>query len=78
MGNGAPPVITMAKRKKPEGVTNAQESLTGDRVEFQAPSEWVSRLDDAAASAGMSRSAYIRFACNKQMQRDLKEQAGDN
>lgn len=73
------PVPPMAKnRKKPEGVSGAQEPLTGDRIEFQAPAEWVARLDAAAAAAGMSRSAYIRMSVNKQMQRDLRDEAQSN
>ena len=38
-----------------------------DRIELQAPPEWVGRLDATAARLGLSRSAFIRLACNKLM-----------
>lgn len=60
----------MAK-KKPGGETPEGEQAF-DRVEFQAPPSWVKKLDAAAAALGVSRSAYIRMACNKQMQADRK------
>lgn len=43
-----------------------------DRVEFQAPPSWVTKVDRAAAALGMSRSAYIRMAVNRQMAADKK------
>jgi hypothetical protein len=44
-----------------------------DRVEFQAPIDWVRRLDEMAASLGLSRSAFVRLAVNKFMQAEDKE-----
>jgi hypothetical protein len=66
------------KRPKPanEGVSQPQEPLTGDRIELQAPHDWVERLDRAAAALGMSRSAYIRMACTRQMNLDARHQSG--
>lgn len=63
---------SVGKKRKPsdDAVSQPQESLIGDRVEFQAPTDWVTRLDAAASALGMSRSAYIRMACNRQMQSD--------
>ena len=63
----------MAKQRKNDDkkkVAQGGESLTGGRIEFQAPEEWIARLDAAAAALGMSRSAYIRMACNRQMNAD--------
>lgn len=48
-----------------------------DRVEFQASPDWVRELDAAAESLGVSRSAYIRMACNRQMQADRRNREGE-
>lgn len=47
-----------------------------DRVEFQAPPEWVRQLDAAAEALGLARSAYIRMACNRQMDADRRAREG--
>lgn len=47
-----------------------------DRVEFQAPPDWVQQLDAAAEALGMGRSAYIRMACNRQMDADRRAREG--
>jgi hypothetical protein len=72
------PERTVAKKKPttPHEVSQPQEPLTGDRIELQAPPDWVKRLDRAAAALGMSRSAYIRMACNRQMSADARADAG--
>lgn len=64
----------VAKKKpvKPAQPPIPAEPLTGGRIELQAPPEWIARLDAAAAKLGMSRSAYIRMACNRQMNLDEK------
>jgi hypothetical protein len=43
-----------------------------DRIELQAPRKWVRKLDAAATTLGLSRSAYIRLSCNRQMSADAK------
>lgn len=69
---GISPERALAKRKadKPP----AQPAF--ERVEFQAPLNWLPLLDAAAASLGLSRSAYIRMACNRQMEADKKAKQG--
>jgi hypothetical protein len=39
------------------------------RIELQAPLSWIDKLDKAADALGLSRSAFIRMACNLQMDR---------
>jgi hypothetical protein len=48
-------------------------SIAASRIELQAAPEWIAKLDKAAAAMGLSRSAYIRMACNRQMTADAKE-----
>jgi len=69
MSTGILPESAVAKKAQKPPV-QATENEEMDRVEFQAPKSWVEKLDDAANALGMSRSAYIRMACNRQMQRD--------
>jgi len=57
-------------RKKPDEQPSTEPPF--ERVEFQAPPDWVKQLDAAAKAMGMSRSAYIRAACIRQMQADQK------
>jgi len=68
---------TLVSKKQPSksaSQPSAEEEV--DRVEFQAPVSWVAKLDEAAAAAlGLSRSTYIRMACNRQMKRDLANPA---
>ncbi len=59
----------MAKRKKPDQPIS-QPAF--ERVEFQAPPDWLPQLDAAAQQLGLSRSAYIRMACNRQMEADRR------
>lgn len=59
---------SMGRKKKPA------DEAPQERVEFVAPEEWVTQLDAAAAKRGMTRSAYIRNACIKQMLADAKEE----
>lgn len=68
MSTVASPERNMAK-KKPDGPRQAKEP-SYDRIEFQAPVDWVEQLDAAANAVGLSRSAYIRLAVNKLMQAD--------
>lgn len=67
---------SVAKRKNNEPQTPAGEPAF-DRVEFQAPPEWVKELDEIAASLGLSRSAFIRMACNKIMQAEQRQKGGE-
>lgn len=46
------------------------------RIELQAPAEWIAELDRVAELMGMSRSAYIRHACNRQMAADRQLLSG--
>lgn len=55
-------------RKKAPGKTPEEPSF--DRIELQAPHEWVARLDEACRKQGLSRSAYIRLAVNERIYRD--------
>lgn len=50
------------------------------RIELQASPEWIAELDAMAERMGMSRSAYIRMACNLKMAADRRQlgTAGDN
>ncbi len=70
MSNGLlteqPPV---AKRTTKDSQLNDQHPSFG-RIELQAPPSWIVKLDKAAAAAGLSRSAYIRLACNRLMTED--------
>ncbi len=43
------------------------------RIELQADPKWIAKLDKAAAALGLSRSAYIRLACNRLMASDARE-----
>lgn len=43
------------------------------RIELLAESAWIEQLDAAAKAMGVSRSAYIRMACNRQMSSDRRE-----
>ena len=77
MSNGTLTERRVAKRKKSDKPKeqlseSTPEALTGGRIELQAPPEWIAKLDAAAARLGMSRSAYIRMACNRQMAADEK------
>ncbi len=70
--------LDVAKRdhKKPARPVEAQptEPLPPFlRIELQADPQWVAELDRAARSLGISRSAYIRMACNRQMAADRRE-----
>ena len=62
-------------RKKGPPPTSGTVSSTPpfERVEFQAPPGWTTEVDAAAGALGMSRSAYIRMAVARQMERDRRE-----
>src|SRR4051812_5966295 len=61
------PVVTKRKTEKPSPDPNF------GRIELQAPPEWIDELDRAAAAVGLSRSAYIRLACNERMADDKRK-----
>ncbi len=66
--------VVRNKRKPPETPRPGEPPF--DRVEFQAPPEWVEQLDAAAGAVGLSRSGYVRLACNKLMQADRRAEIG--
>lgn len=68
---GVRPGVVVAKRKSDKPTTPASQPAF-ERVEFQAPPNWLPLLDAAAAALGLSRSAYIRMACNRQMEADRR------
>lgn len=68
----------VGKRKKDRPA--AQPADTGPasgRIELLADPEWIAELDRAAEELGLSRSAYIRMACNRQMAADRKARGDD-
>jgi hypothetical protein len=44
------------------------------RIELQAPVKWIARLDAAAKAKMLSRSAFIRLACDAMMREEQKGQ----
>jgi hypothetical protein len=68
-----PECLPLAK-KRPD-----REESQGDydRIELQAETDWVKKLDAAAKAMGLSRSAYIRLACNKLMAADRRDRGED-
>lgn len=63
----------MAKKKPPPvKSTPGQDPLATGRIELQALLSWIARLDAAADAIGVSRSAYIRMACNERMKADAQ------
>jgi hypothetical protein len=63
-------------RKKPKPAAPSPEEAGFGRIELQAPPEWIAELDAVAKSMGLSRSAYIRQACNRQMAADRRQLEG--
>lgn len=59
------------EKKKPES-----ERPAFVRVELQATPEWADELDAAAQKLGLTRSAFIRMACNLQIM-ELKNKFPD-
>ena len=62
------------KRKPTPPEDQAPDELIG-RIELKAPVEWIAKLDAAAEAVGLSRSAYIRLACNKLIDSDKRQRA---
>lgn len=66
-------------RKKPSKERQQPDPVAADRgppfgrIELQAPPDWIAELDAVAEAMGLSRSAFIRLACNKQMAAVRKE-----
>lgn len=58
--------------KTPRKKDKAADEPAFDRIELQAPFDWVAELDRVAKMMGLSRSAYIRQACNLKMAQDKK------
>lgn len=46
-----------------------------DRVNFRCDPEWYLKVATHAASLGMDITNFIRFACVRQIERDLAESA---
>jgi hypothetical protein len=67
----APEVKTVARKKGKPARPQPEEPAFG-RIELQAAPEWIAELDAVAKMVGLSRSAYIRHACNRQMAADRK------
>ncbi len=58
----------MGKKKTPSTHLPGQEQKPTSRkkrVELQAPLSWVAKIDEAARLYGVSRSDFIRMACNR-------------
>ncbi len=66
--------ICMPKKISPQNQHDELPAAFG-RIELQAQPAWIKKLDKAADALGMSRSAYIRMACNRQMAADRKDDA---
>jgi metal-responsive CopG/Arc/MetJ family transcriptional regulator len=58
----------MARKKGPGRPPREEPGF--ERIELQVPPGFIARVDEAAKKLGLSRSAYIRFAVNQQIQRD--------
>ena len=70
-----PERATVAKKQQ-GGDRRPEQAPAFDRVEFQAPPNWVLLVDAAAEALGVSRSAYIRMAVNRQMDADRRAREG--
>lgn len=62
----ATPGSRVGKKKTPDPTPDPAFG----RIELQAPPDWIAELDALARRVGLSRSAYIRLACNNQMDKD--------
>lgn len=67
----------VAKSRRGELAPKPSADLAFFRIELQAEPAWVEELNQAAKALGMSRSAYIRMACNRQMAADRRSQRDD-
>lgn len=72
MRNGTTTAEPPVARHKPKPQPEEPEG-DSERIEFQAPPGFTAKVDAAARKASMSRSAYIRNACLKQIKRDRSE-----
>lgn len=61
----------VAKKRSDKGPPADEPSF--GRIELQAPPDWIEQLDAVAAAVGLSRSAYIRMACNMKMAADRRQ-----
>lgn len=64
------------KKSPPASSGESPPNPPVERVEFQVPPGWTADVDAAANALGMSRSAYIRMAVARQMDRDRREREG--
>jgi hypothetical protein len=55
----------MGRRKKPKEPHG--------RIEFQAPEQWIERIERQARRLGITISAYIRLVTTRQLERDEAE-----
>jgi hypothetical protein len=69
--------LPVAKEKplsKDDRIAKLRLDASGNaRIELVADPEWVLRLDDHAAALGLSRSAYVRMAVTKIMDREDRD-----
>lgn len=65
-----PPVSEAAPSAQPP--VNPEPTPAFGRIELQASPSWIDELDRVSSAMGISRSAYIRQACNRQMAEDRK------
>ena len=72
MTSGLLPERVVPKRKQDPPQKPIQVDPPFGRIELQAPADWIEELDRAAAAVGLSRSAYIRLACNRLMAEDRR------
>jgi hypothetical protein len=63
--------LPVVKERKGKAAADSPPVEFG-RIELQAPPEWIDFLDAVAKAMGMSRSAYIRQACNLRLSDDCK------
>lgn len=61
-----------ALSERPVGKKKTEPIPPSGRIELQAPPSWVEELDRIAEAVGLSRSAYIRQACNIKMAEDRR------
>jgi hypothetical protein len=67
-----PEQAAVAKRQNDKPQVSSEPSFA--RVELQVDPAWLAELDACADALGLSRSAYIRMACNRQMTADRRLQ----
>jgi hypothetical protein len=67
---------TVARKRNTEPHRKSGPAEPIGRVEFQADPAWIRKVEAAAHAIGLSKSAYIRLAVNRQMAADKRDQDG--